>query len=222
VLRFPLAARMLPKDVIRTALLGLVLLAACRCDDTPPPIRKAEAPRERKDEELLVQLPQPEGTPFDANVLVTALPAALGDAKPEGEARAESTPLSNGGSTSMASRTYVKGEHRITVQISDMQHAPLLREAMSNAKTKLQDSKSATSRALTVQGHDAVAQLLAAQRVAIANVIVTERLFVNVRVEPADDLDIAIEWASKVPLEPITKLPQPDSPPAQPSQPPSL
>jgi hypothetical protein len=213
---------MLSNDVTRIVLLGVVLLGACRCDDAPAPIRKAEAPRERKHEELLGQLPPPEGTPFEASVLATALPAALGDATAEGDVRTESSPLSNGGSTSMASRTYVKGEHRITVQITDMQHAPLLREAMSNAKTKLENSKSSSWKVTTVQGHDAVAQLLAAQSIAIANVIATERLFVNVRVEPAESADAAIEWANKVPLEPIMKLLAPDSPPAPGSQPPSL
>lgn len=212
---------MLPKDVTRIALLGLLLLGACRCDDGPAPIRKADAPRELKDEELLGLMPPPEGTPFEPSVLATALPDALGDATPEGDARTESAPLSNGGSTATASRTYVKGEHRITVQISDMQHAPLLREAMSKAMLKSDDGKSSSWKVATVQGHDAVAQLLAAQQIALANVIATERLFVNVRVEPADSSDIAIEWANKIPLEPITKLQPPGSAPAPGSQPPS-
>jgi len=212
---------MRPNDVTRTALLGLLLLGACRCDDAPPPIRKAEAARERKDEELLLKLPELEGTPFEPSVLATALPETLGDATPEGDVVTESMPLSNGGSTSTASRTFVKGEHRITVQISDLQHAPLLREAMTNAKTKLAEGKT-SSKIATVQGHDAIAQLLAAQRMAIVNVIATDRLFVNVRVDPADSADIALEWANKVPLEPLTKLQPPGSPPAAPSQPPPL
>jgi hypothetical protein len=215
-----LAARMRPNDT-RTALLGLLLLGACRCDDSPPPIRKADAPRELKDEALLLQLPEVEGTPFDPSVLATALPATLGDAPPEGDIVIESMPLANGGSTSTASRTFVKGEHRITVQISDLQHAPLLREAMINAKTKLAEGKT-SSKIATVQGRDAIAQVLAAQRMAIVNVVATDRLFVNVRVDPADNADIALEWANKVPLEPLTKLQPPDSAPAAPSQPPPL
>lgn len=210
---------MLSNDVTRIGLLGALLLGACRCDDSPPPTRAAEAPRERKDEELLAPLPAPEGMAFEASVLATTLPATLGDAAPEGDVRTENTPLSNGGSTSMASRTYVKGEYRITVQISDMQHAPLLREAMTNAKSRLEQSKSSSWKVSTVQGRDAVAQHLAAQRIAIANVIATDRLFVNVRVEPADSAAAAIEWADKVPLEPITKLQPPDS--EQAAQPPS-
>jgi hypothetical protein len=216
-----LAARMLPNDVTRTALLGLLLLGACRCDDSPPPVRRADAPRELRDEALLLQLPELEGTPLDPSVLATALPATLGDATPEGDVRTESTPLANGGSTSTASRTFVKGEHRIIVQISDLQHAPLLREAMINAKIKLAEGKT-SSKIATVQGHDAIAQILAAQRTAIVNVIATDRLFVNVRVEPADNTDVALEWANKVPLEPLTKLQPPSSAPAEPSQPPPL
>lgn len=217
---------MLGKASLRIVLLATLSLTACRCDDSPPPVRKAEAvaPREPKHEELLVKLPEPEGTIIDPNVLAAALPAALGDAAPEGDAISESSPLSNGGSTASASRTYVQGDLHITVQISDMQHAPLLREMMTNARQRIEkQGASASWKVATVQGHETVVQHLAAQRTALANVIATERLFVNVRVEPADNAEIAIEWANKVPLEPITKLqtqepaPAPASQPTQPS-----
>jgi hypothetical protein len=213
---------MLGKASLRIVLLATLSLAACRCDDSPPPTRKAEtkAPREPKHEELLPQLPEPEGTIFDAKVLATALPAALGDAAAEGDATVESSALSNGGSTASASRTYVAVDHRITVQISDMQHAPLLREMMANARKRIEkQGASASWQVATVQGHETVVQYLSAQRTALANVIATDRLFVNVRVEPADDADIAIEWANKIPLEPITKLQAQETAPAQASQP---
>jgi hypothetical protein len=211
---------MLGNAPLRIVLLATLSLAACRCDDSPP-TRKAEtrAPREPKHEELLPQLPEPEGTIFDATVLAGVLPAALGDAAAEGDATVESSALSNGGSTASARRTYVSGDHRITVQISDMQHAPLLREMMANARKRIeQQGASASWKIATVQGHDTVVQHLSAQRTALANVIATDRLFVNVRVEPADSAELAIEWANKVPLEPITKLQAQEPTSAPPSQ----
>lgn len=211
------------QDALRTALLALLLVGACRCDDSPGPVRKAEAPREPKSEGPLPTLPALEGEVFDPAVLATALPAALGDAQPEGEARTESSPLSNGGSTASASRTYVKEDLRITVQINDLQHAPLLRQAMSKAKDRIDKGGGASTWKFTlVQGHDAMAQHIAAQQMAIANVMATERLFVNVRVEPAESTDIALEWANKLPLEAITKLAAPGSAPAPGSQPPPM
>lgn len=205
---------------LRIILLAALPLAGCRCDDSPPPIRKAEAPREPKHEELLGKVPEPEGTIFDAKVLASVLPAALGDATAEGEPVVENVPLSNGGSTASASRTYATVDQKIIVQISDMQHAPLLREMMANARARIaKQGDSATWKIATVQGHDAIVQHLTAQRTALANVIATERLFVNVRVEPADNADVATEWAAKVPLEPITKLQAEGPTPAPPSQP---
>jgi hypothetical protein len=73
-----------------------------------------------------------------------------------------------------------------------------------------------------VQGHDVAVQHIANKGVAIANVIVSDRLFLNVRVEPADSADVAIDWAQKLPLDPIIKLQPADSAPASPSQPPPM
>ena len=125
--------------------------------------------------------------------------------------------------TAAASRAYVKDGLRITVQISDMQHAPLLRQKITEARARIEKEAGSSSwKAATVQGHDAMVQHLAAQQVAIANVLASERLFVNVRVEPADGTDIALEWANKLSMDAITKLQAPGSAPAQGSQPPPL
>lgn len=213
---------MLQTDAVRFIVLVPLFFTACRCDDTPPPVRAAEKPRERVHEELEAPMPAPDGTPIDSNVLAKTLPATLGDAAPEGEPRAENMPLSNGGTTSSATRTYVKGEARITVQVSDMQHAPLLRQAITNAKQRIEAGKRSSWKTAKVHGHDVVVQHLEAQHIAIANVIVTDRLFVNVRVEPAESADTAIEWAGKMIYEPITKLQAPLTEQGQPSQPPPM
>jgi len=218
-----LAAPMLkPQRSIQTVLLAMLLLGACRCDDKPPPVRKAER-RELKDEELLAQLPKIEGAPIDPALLAETLPAVLDEAKAEGEAQTESTPLANNGSLSIARRTYVQGETRITVQITDMMHAPLLRQTMISAKANAERGKTSSWTPAEVQGRDAVAQRFAEQNAAIANVAATDRVFVNVRVEPAETAELALQWAEKLPLDPITKLvPTTDPQPAEPKQPPPL
>lgn len=212
--------------VSKIALLVVLLLAACRCDDSPPPVRKAEERREVTGEEGVTQLPMPEGTPLEPSVLATTLPPTLGDATAEGEAVPESTPLGDDGKLSVARRVYVKGEQRITVQLTDALHAPLLLAAVATAKAKAKAKAEQTNtdswQTEAVQGHDVSLQYLETQRAAMVNVIVSARLFLNVRVEPAENASAALEWAQKFPMEPITKLLPADSAPAQPAQPPPL
>jgi hypothetical protein len=202
---------------MRTALLALLLVAACRCDDSPPPIRRAEAPKPRKDEQLLAKIPRPEGTPFEATVLATVLPATLGEAAAEGDVYTETTPLGDAGKLPLARRVYAQGGTRITVQLTDMQHAPVMRQMMLDAKKQAEKMKSPSWAPATVHGHEAVLQYLPTQGAAIANVTATDRLFVNVRVEPAGNAEAALPWAEKVAYEPITKLAPPQTPPAAPS-----
>jgi len=198
---------------MRLFLLAVLLISACRCDDSPPPVRKAEERRAPQGEELLSKIPGPEGTPFEAASLATLLPATLGDAAAEGEAQAETTALANEGRLPVARRVYVKDSTRITVQLTDMQHAPLMRQMMLEAKQQAEKSAKPSWTPASVQGRDAVLQHLPSNSAAIANVAVTDRLFLNVRVEPADDAAAALPWAEKLPLEPITKLAPPQSPP---------
>src|SRR5688572_619446 len=154
----------LREDAIRIALLAALLVGACECDDEPPPVRKAQALPELTDEELLAKLPKIEGTPIDPSALATVLPSTLGDAAAEGDVQTESTPLANEGSLSIARRIYVKDGQRITVQVTDMLHAPLLRQVMMEAKAKAENSKSQSWKAATVQGHDAVVQHVPSQQ----------------------------------------------------------
>lgn len=202
---------------MRTALLALLLVAACRCDDSPPPIRKAEAPKPLKDEQLLGKIPGPEGTPFEATVLATVLPATLGEAAAEGEVQTETTPLGEAGKLPLARRVYVQDGTRITVQLTDMQHAPVMRQMMLDANKQAAKMKTPSWVPASVHGREAVLQHLPTQGAAIANVAVTDRLFVNVRVEPAGNAEAALPWAEKVAYEPIKKLAPPQTPPAAPS-----
>lgn len=207
-----------------TALFVVALVGACRCDDGPAPIRKAEQRhRALGSEGVIPKLPEPEGTPIDASALAGTLPASLGEATADGEAVADNTPLANDGKLPIARRTYEKGDLRITLQLSDTLHAPLLRAAVADAQAKAEEQGERSGwRGGAVQGHDVAVQYLASQSVAIANVVVTDRIFLNVRVDPADSAEAAIEWARKLPLEPITKLQPPGSEPAPPSQPPPM
>jgi hypothetical protein len=217
-----LAAPMLGNAVIRIALLAVLPLAACRCDDSTPPVRKAEQRRAPTSEEILAQLPKPEGTPIEPSTLATTLPPALGDATAEGDAQLESTPLGDDGQLSVARRVYVKGEQRITVQLTDALHAPLLRAAVAGAKAKATEKEGGSWKLGAVNGRDVALQYFDATSAAMANVIVTDRLFLNVRVEPADKADVALEWAQKIPLEPITKLQAANPAQAPSAQPPPL
>lgn len=203
-------------------LLVMLPLAACQCDDAPPPPRAPQPRAELVGEELLAQLPKPEGTPLDAQALAGALPSAIGGATAEGDAQPESTPLSNEGTLSTARRTYVQDGTRITLQLSDMLHAPLLRQMMLSAKERAEQGKASAWTPTSVHGLDAVAQHLAVQNAAIANIAITERLFLNVRVEPAEGVQPALDWADKLAFEPLKKLQVEAPAPREPSQPPPL
>lgn len=203
---------------MRLFLLALLLCSACRCDDSPPPVRKAETRRPPQDEAALAKIPGPEGATFDPSALAALLPAALGDAASEAEAQTETTALANEGQLPIARRIYVRDNTRITVQLTDMQHAPLMRQMMRDAKQQAEKSAKPSWTPATVQGYDAVLQYMPSHSAAIANIAVTERLFVNVRVEPADRAELALTWADKLPLEPITKLEPPETSPAAPSR----
>lgn len=202
---------------MRTVLLVLLLVTACRCDDSPPPVRKPEQRRPPQGEELLGKVPGPEGTPFEPSALAAMLPAKLGEAEADGETQTETTALANDGKLPIARRSYVQGGTRITVQLTDMLHAPLMRQMMLDAKEQAEKTKSPAWAPATVQGHETVLQHLASQGAAIANVAVTDRLFVNVRVEPAENAAAALPWAEKMTFEPITKLAAPAAPQAAPS-----
>jgi hypothetical protein len=202
---------------MRIALLALLLVTACRCDDSPPPIHRAEPPKPRKDEQLLSKIPGPEGTTFEASTLATVLPDKLGDATPDGAAQTETTALGEAGRLPVARRTYVKDGTRIIVQVSDMQHAPVMRQMMLAAHAEAKKAKKPSWAPATVRGYDAVLQHMPAQGIALANVAVTDRLFVNLHVDPADNAEAALPWAEQVDYEPIKKLVPPESTPAAPS-----
>jgi hypothetical protein len=148
----------------------------------------------------------PAGKPIEGDAFKEHVPDAVAGFSAVGPGEASSSPLANGGVLTRFGRNYKRGEQTLRVELSDSLHAPLLSQVIRQRQgTEVKTDKSELV-GTAIAGQPAVLMFQTAAQTAYANVLLGERVLLNVQVVPADGVASAVEVASALPLAKLAAL----------------
>ena len=197
--------------------------AGCNCNSGSA--TSAPKPRAQREQAPIATegkpLPPPEpppGTPLPGDTFRADIPATVAGFTATTPGEATSAPLANGGVLTKFKRSYKRDEQTLELELSDSLHAPLLPKVIEQQQGTEKKTASSELVGTTVGGQPAVLMFQSASRIATASVLLGSRVLLNVRINPADDLQTAVEVASALPLKALAaKVPQAAAAPALPA-----
>jgi hypothetical protein len=193
----------------RPWLLACTLLAGCaNCEgDAPPPREPLVDDEDEADEPRKpVGLPPPEGAALDPEAMKPWTPDSIAGFTATGAAELRTISIANGGKLTSAHRDYKQGETEMRLEIRDTQHAPMLAQLVTGQMGQERKSGDSVFRGATVAGHPALLQWHGSTKTAMANVLVGDRVLVNVKLKPAADADATTPIITALPLADLVKL----------------
>ena len=183
------------------------LLSACSdCDASAAPTRTEATAKPPELEAQPPAYPPPQGTPLSTDALAPLVPESIGDFARSGVVEPQSRKIGNGGTITTVRSAYLHDADELQLEISDALHAPPLIALIK----KQQGTNTLTSKSsydgVAVAGFPAIVQWQAATHTAFANLLVGDRLIVNLRLKPANSADAVIALAANLPLQEALKL----------------
>jgi hypothetical protein len=178
------------------------LLGCSNCGEGKPTPTKAARQAAPNATEGAPQPPPapPEGQPLGGDVFKPHVPDSVAGYAAVAPGEASSSPLANGGVLTRFSRSYKRGEQTLRIEVTDSLHAPLLARVIRQQQGTERKGDTSELIGSPVGGQPAVLMYQAAAQTAYANVLVGERILLNVHVVPADGIESAVEVASALPL----------------------
>lgn len=148
----------------------------------------------------------PPGVPLSGETFRPFAPDEVAGFVATGPGEPMSSGLANGGTLTTFSRSYKRGEQTLRVEYSDSLHAPLLPRVIKQQQGRERKTEQSTFQGTAVAGNPAVLQYQARERTAYANVLIADRILLNVRVIPAADVQVSVEVATALPLAGVAKV----------------
>jgi len=176
----------------------------CGEGKTPSAVQRQAAPE--VSEGPSPPTPPPSGTPLSGEVFKAHVPDTVAGYTAVAPGEASSSPLANGGTLTRFGRSYKRGEQTLRLELSDSLHAPLLSRVIRQQQGTERKGDTSDLIGMAVGGQPAVLMYQSGAHTAYANVLLGERVLLNVQVVPADGIESAVEVASALPLAALATL----------------
>lgn len=185
------------------------LLSACSdCEGSAAPARTEATAKPPELEARVLPYPPPQGTPLSTDALAPLVPESIGAFARSGAVEPQSRQISNGGTITTVRSTYVHEANELQLEISDALHArPLIEWINKQQGTNALTPKSSYD-GVAIAGYPAIVQWQASTHTAYANLLIGDRLIVNLRLKPATSADTVIALAASLPLQEALKVAQ--------------
>jgi hypothetical protein len=183
------------------------VLSGCGdCEGSLTPKKVAAPVLPHATEAKIPNYPPPEGSPVSTDVLTPLAPESIGEFKAYAAVEPRTTPIGRGGTLTTIRRDYTRDKESLQLEITDALHAPALLELINGQQGKKRMALDSTFRGGAVAGVPAVVQWQGSSHTAIANLLVENRIVVNLRLRPASSSDQVEALAALLPLQAVTKV----------------